>query len=52
MISIKCTYSNGEVIKTSVNGTIEEAQEYFLNQVFNIGHIEDNLQQCVKVEQI
>lgn len=50
MISIECTYSNGDVITTSINGTIETAKKYFVGQWFNLGSFEDNMQQCIKVE--
>ena len=52
MINIKCYYKNGDTVITKVNGTIEEAKQYFLNQYFNIGNTEDNIQKCIKVEEI
>jgi hypothetical protein len=52
MIAVKCTYENGDTTITGINGTFEEAKEYFLNKIFNIGSVEDNLQKCVKVEKI
>jgi len=52
MITVKCTYSNGDTITTSINGTLESAKDYFLGNIFNIGTLEDNIQQCVKVELI
>lgn len=50
MITVKCTYSDGNTVTTSINGTLEDAQSYFLGSFVNIGHVVDNLQQCVKVE--
>lgn len=50
MITVKCTYSNGQTITTSMNGSLETANSYFVGQWFNLGSIEDNMQQCVKVE--
>lgn len=50
MINIKCTYENGNTSTTRVNATIEEAKEYYLGKIFNIGTVEDNLQKCIKVE--
>ena len=50
MIKIKCTYSNGNVITTNINGDIETAKKYYVGQMFNIGNIEDDFQQCIKVE--
>jgi len=37
---------------TSVNGKLsdEEVRKYFLNQWFNMGHIEDDMQKCVECE--
>jgi hypothetical protein len=52
MITIKCTYANGDSIITRFNGTIQEANAYYLNKVFNIGTVHDNIQNCIKVEQI
>lgn len=52
MITVKCTYSNGDTITASINGTIESAKQYFLNNWFNIGSVEDNMQQCINVEEV
>jgi hypothetical protein len=49
--AVKCTYENGDTIITGINGTKDQANEYFLNRVFNIGSGEnDNLQKCIAVE--
>ena len=51
MITVKCTYENGDTITTRINATFEEAQDYFLGRKFNIGSgDEDNMQKCIKVE--
>lgn len=50
MIAIKCYYEDGNTITTNINGTIEDAKKYFLGQYVNIGHITDNIQQCIRVE--
>jgi hypothetical protein len=52
MIRIKCIYENGDSIITGINGTFQDAKNYFLNTIFNIGSVEDNLQKCIKVEQL
>jgi hypothetical protein len=52
MITIKCTYANGDTITTDINGTIEDARNYFLGQMVNIGNVEDNVQECVDVKQV
>lgn len=49
MTTVKCTYSNGEIITTRINGTVETANQYFLNQWFNLGTVEDNMQKCIEV---
>ena len=51
MITVKCTYENGEVITTRINATFEEAKAYFLGREFNIGSgADDNMQKCIKIE--
>lgn len=54
MITVKCTYSNGDTITTPINGTIETAENYFLGNWFNFGDNDfnerDNMQQCIKVD--
>jgi hypothetical protein len=50
MITVKCTYSNNDTITTSINGSLKDAENYFLGNWFNIGSVEDNMQKCVKVE--
>lgn len=53
MITVKCTYENGDVINTGINSDFEEAKEYYLNKYFNIGSSDfDNMQKCVNVELI
>ena len=52
MITVKCTYSNGDIIVTRFNGTLQEAEAYFLDKTFNVGTVYDNMQKCIKVEQI
>ncbi len=32
MITVKCTYSNGDTITTSINGTLEGAKDYVFKQ--------------------
>lgn len=51
MITVKCTYSSGDIITTRFNGTFQEAESYFLNQIFNIGTVYDNMQKCIRVEE-
>ncbi len=49
---VKCFYQDGNTVTTRINGTFEDAKEYFLNNIFNIGTIEDNLQKCVDVKEV
>jgi len=51
MITVKCTYSNGDIIVTRFNGTLKDAETYFLNRIFNVGTVHDDMQKCVKVEE-
>ena len=50
MIFVKCFYENGDVVLTNFNGTIQEAKKYYVENVFNIGSVADNLQKCIKIE--
>ena len=52
MLTVKCYYSNGDTIITGINGTFQDAEKYFLNRVFNIGSVEDNMQKCIKIERV
>lgn len=52
MIKIKCTYTNGNSIITRINLSFNEAKDYFLGSIFNIGTFKDDLQACVKVESV
>ncbi len=49
MIAIKVLYENGDEVFTRINATIEEAQDYYLNKVFNLGSVNDDMQRCVDV---
>jgi hypothetical protein len=35
---------------TSLNGTYQDAENYFLNKWFNLGVVDDNMQKCIKIE--
>lgn len=52
MITVKCYYENGNTVTTGINATFEQAEQYFVGNVFNIGTVEDNLQRCIKIEQV
>ena len=45
------TFANGQVIKTSINGTNEEIKKYYLGRLFNLGDADkDIMVNAVKVE--
>lgn len=50
MIKIKCYFENGDIIISKINGTIQDAEKYYVGKVFNIGSVADNLQKCIKIE--
>jgi hypothetical protein len=52
MITVKCTYENGDTVTTKINTTFKEAQWYFLNRYFQVGIGPDAMQKCVAIEEI
>lgn len=50
-ICVKVTFSNGNSLTTEINTDLEGAKKYYLNKYFNLGCVDDNMQQAVKVEQ-
>lgn len=53
MNQVKVCFSDSQYdYVTTVNGTTDEIEDYFLGQIFNFGnpHDGDNLQQCVMVK--
>ncbi|MGO0624765.1 hypothetical protein ACTMJF_24030 [Escherichia coli] len=50
MNEYKITLSDGDYFYTRFNGTIEEAERYYLGHVFNTGTERDHLVKCVSVE--
>ena len=50
MITVKATFSDGDTIISSMNATEEEAKQYYLDKVFNLGSVRDHLVTCVSVE--
>jgi hypothetical protein len=53
MKAIRVTFSDGNTIETSINGTDEEIRQYYLGNLFNFGdtdeHPADNMQAAVDV---
>lgn len=56
MINVECVWSDKNITTTKINGTLQDAKNYFLGQWSNIGDNDwgasDNIQQCIKVELI
>lgn len=51
-MTIKVNYENGDSTTTRFSGTIQEATAYYVGNIFNIGVVSDNLQECISVEVI
>ena len=50
MTHAKITFSNGDIINTSINGTADEIKKYYLGRFFNLGSVGDNMQKATKCE--
>lgn len=51
MKTIRVSFNNGDFLITSINGTREEIEKYYLGNFFNIGRGEsDKITIAVKVE--
>lgn len=50
MRAVKVTFSDGDSLVTSINGTDEEIRAYYLGNIFNLGAVEDRLVMATKVE--
>lgn len=50
MLSLKVIYDNGDYTTTGFNGTLAEAEQYFIGTTFNLGTERDDMHRCVKVE--
>lgn len=49
MLCMEVYYQNGESVVTKFNGSIKEAEDYYLGKTFNIGSDSDNLQVCTGI---
>ena len=47
----KITFNTGQIIKTEFNGTLREAENYYLNNLFELDE-EKPMAKAVKVEEI
>jgi hypothetical protein len=50
MNTVKVIFNNGDYLITNINGTKKEVKDYYLNNIFNIGTVEDKMVKCVKLE--
>lgn len=47
---VEVSFENGDSIITKINGTKDEVEKYYLNNIFNLGTEFDNMQRAIKVE--
>jgi hypothetical protein len=47
---VKVTFANGDSLVSTINGTEAEVRAYYMNNKFNIGRIEDDMQSVVSVD--
>ena len=50
MLTVKVNFADGDYFCTNINATEEEAKNYYVGKVFNIGSVNDNLQECINIE--
>ena len=50
MLRLALHWANGDTTYTRINATQEEATDYYVGKVFNIGTSADNLQRCTGIE--
>lgn len=46
---IKAIFKNNEIV-TRINGTYENIRKHYLGSIFNLGSVNDDLQECIDVE--
>ena len=51
-MTVRVNFNNGDHLITRFNGTIEQAENYYVGNVFNIGSVQDDMQKAVSVRQI
>ena len=49
---VKVTFSDGDSLVTNINATFEEAEEYYLGNIFNTGTEDDHMVRTIKVEEV
>jgi hypothetical protein len=50
VVSVRVTFENGDRLFTRLNGTLKDAREYYLGNVFQLGLSEDTKTRAIKVE--
>lgn len=50
MRTVKVVFKNGDSVTTRINGTDKEIMAYYVGKVFNVGCVEDDLQEAIGVE--
>jgi len=50
MRPIRVTFANGNTIDTNINGTRASIEKYYVGNWFNLGTVDDDMQQAVSVE--
>lgn len=50
MVKIKVCFEGDYNIITSVNGTMQEIENYYVGKLFNIGVVADDIRVCLGVE--
>ena len=48
--TVRVTFSNGDTLTTWINGTKQEILDYYVGKWFNLGTVEDDMQQAIAVE--
>ena len=51
-LTIKVYFANGDSLVTRFNGTMTQALDYYVGNVFNLGSITDIMTKCTKIEQL
>ena len=52
MITIKVDFEDGDSLVTRFNGTLEEAKQYYIDKVFNMGCVNDNIVRCIDISKV
>ena len=52
MKTFKVIFDNGDSLITGLNGSLEDARNYYLGTIFNLGIVDDDMHRCVSVEEV